>query len=97
MKNINRLGHKNNIEIFHNDAYRWLKTNKRTFDYIFLDPPFGRVKYPDLLSKIYESNIIKDGGKIFLEASKHTELKLSDSQRILKDKIIGDVRLMILQ
>ena len=35
--------------------------------------------------------------KIFLETSKHTELKLNDSQRILKDKIIGDVRLMILQ
>ena len=97
IKNINHLGHKNNIEIFHNDAYRWLKTNKRTFDYIFLDPPFDRVKYPDLFSKIYESNIINEGGKIFLETSKHTELKLNDSQRILKDKIIGDVRLMILQ
>ena len=97
IKNINHLGHKNNIEIFHNDAYRWLKTNKRTFDYIFLDPPFDRVEYSDLLSKIYERNIINEGGKIFLETSKHTELKLRDSLRILKDKIIGDVRLMILQ
>ena len=97
IKNINHLGHGNIIEIFNNDAYRWLKTNKRTFDYIFLDPPFDRIKYPDLLSKIYERNIINEGGKIFLETSKHTELKLRDSQRILKDKIIGDVRLMILQ
>ena len=97
IKNINHLGHGNIIEIFNNDAYRWLKTNKRTFDYIFLDPPFDKVEYPDLLSKIYERNIINDDGKIFLETSKHTKLKLRDSQRILKDKIIGDVRLMILQ
>ena len=97
IKNINHLGHKNNIEIFHNDAYRWLKTNKKTFDYIFLDPPFDKVKYSDLLSKIYESNIINDGGKVFLETNKHTDIKLNDSQKILKDKIIGDVRLMILQ
>ena len=64
---------------------------------INLDPPFDKVEYPDLLSKIYERNIINDDGKIFLETSKHTEFKLRDSQRILKDKIIGDVRLMILQ
>lgn len=97
LKNINRLGHKNNIEIIHNDAFRWLKTNKRTFDYIFLDPPFDKVEYTGLLSKIYESKIINDGGKVFLETNKHAKLKLSDSRKILKNKIIGDVRLMILQ
>ena len=97
LKNIYRLGHENNIEIFNNDAYRWLKTNKRAFDYIFHDPPFDKVKYSDLFSKIYKSNIINYGGKVFLEINKHTELKLNDSQKILKDKIIGDVRLMILQ
>ena len=97
LKNINRLGHKNNIEIIHNDAFRWLKTNKKAFDYIFLDPPFDKVEYTDLLSKIYESKIINDGGKVFLETNKHAKLKLSDSRKILKNKIIGDVRLMILQ
>ena len=97
LKNINRLGHKNNIEIIHNDAFRWLKTNKRAFDYIFLDPPFDKVEYTDLLCKIYESKIINDGGKVFLETNKQAKLKLSDSRKILKNKIIGDVRLMILQ
>ena len=88
---------RDSIEIIQNDAFRWLKTNKKTFDYVFLDPPFGKVEYTDLLSKIYESKIINDGGKVFLETNKNTKLKLSDSRKILKNKIIGDVRLMILQ
>ena len=36
-------------------------------------------------------------GKIFLESNKHTELELSSNRKVLKEKIIGDVRLMILQ
>ena len=43
------------------------------------------------------TKIINDGGKVFLEINKHAKLKLSDSRKILKNKIIGDVRLMILQ
>jgi hypothetical protein len=41
--------------------------------------------------------MINKGGKVFIETSKHTELELSNTQDILKDKIIGDVRLIILQ
>jgi len=50
-----------------------------------------------LLRAVHRSNIINEGGKIFLETSKHAELELSHAQDILKDKIIGDVRLIILQ
>jgi hypothetical protein len=35
--------------------------------------------------------------KVFLETNKHAELELSKTQDILKDKTIGDVRLMILE
>ena len=53
----------------------------------------------DTIKKVglYQNNIINEGGKVFLETSKHTELELSNAQDILKDKIIGDVRLIILQ
>jgi 16S rRNA G966 N2-methylase RsmD len=50
-----------------------------------------------LLKTIYESGLIREGGKVFLETSKHTELEFSKTQNILKDKTIGDVRLIILQ
>ncbi|MDB2678213.1 RsmD family RNA methyltransferase, partial [Gammaproteobacteria bacterium] len=89
--------YENNVQAMCSDSFKWLKTNKRKFDYIFLDPPFDQFDYKSLLRTIHRSNIINEGGKIFLETSKHAELELSHAQDILKDKIIGDVRLIILQ
>ena len=97
LKNINHLGDENKIQAVCSDSFKWLKTNKRKFDFIFLDPPFDQIDYKILIKRIYESNVLNEGGKVFLETSKHTEIKLSKTQDILKDKTIGDVRLMILQ
>ena len=97
LKNINHLGDENKIQAVCSDSFKWLKTNKRKFDFIFLDPPFDQIDYKILIKRIYESNVLNEGGKVFLETSKHTELKLSKTQDILKDKTIGDVRLIILQ
>ena len=73
------------------------KTNKRKFDFIFLDPPFDQIKYENLLRAIDAGEMLCAEGKIFLESNKHTELELSSNRKVLKEKIIGDVRLMILQ
>ena len=79
------------------DAFKWIQTNKKKFDFIFLDPPFDQIDYKNLIKKIYQNDIINQGGKVIIETSKHTELKLSNAQDILKNKIIGDVRLIIVQ
>ena len=96
-KNINHLGYEDKIQAACSDAVKWLKTNKQKFDIIFLDPPFDQIDYKILIRTIYQSNVLNESGKVFLETNKHTELKLSTAQSILKDKTIGDVRLMILQ
>jgi 16S rRNA (guanine966-N2)-methyltransferase len=96
-KNINHLGYEDKIQAACSDAVKWLKTNKQKFDIIFLDPPFDQMDYKILIKTIYQSNVLHESGKVFLETNKHTELKLSTAQSILKDKTIGDVRLMILQ
>ncbi len=67
------------------------------FDLIFLDPPFDQINYKMLIKAIYQNNVLNQGGKVILETNKHTELELNNVQNILKDKTIGDVRLMILQ
>ena len=96
-KNISLLGYEDQIQAACSDALRWLKTNKQKFDIIFLDPPFDQIDYKILIRTIYQSNVLNESGKVFLETNRHTELKLSTAQSILKDKTIGDVRLMILQ
>ena len=95
--NINHLGYQDKIQAVCSDSIKWIKANKRKFDYIFLDPPFDQIEYKSLLKTIYQSNTLKGDGKIFLESSKYTDLEFNNDQNILKDKIIGDVRLVILQ
>ena len=97
LKNIEHLGYAEKIEAACSDYHKWLKTNKRKFDLIFLDPPFDQIKYENLLRAVDSSEILNAEGKIFLESSKHTELELSSNRKIVKEKTIGDVRLMILQ
>ena len=74
-----------------------MQNNKRKFDIIFLDPPFDQVNYESLLSNIKMQDILATDGKIYLEIDKRVEIMLSQKQKVLKDKTIGDVRLMILQ
>ena len=97
IKNITHLSYENKTQAACSDAFKWLKTNKKKFDIIFLDPPFDQIDYKILIRTIYQSNVLNEGGKVFLETNKHTELELSKTQNILKDKTIGDVRLMILE
>ena len=97
IKNISHLSYEKKIQAVCGDAFKWLKTNKQKFDIIFLDPPFDQIDYKVLIRTIYQSNVLNEGGKVFLETNKHTELELSKTQNILKDKTIGDVRLMILE
>ena len=97
IKNITHLDYHNKVQAECIDSFKWLKTNKQKFDFIFLDPPFDQIDYKILISTIFQSNVLNLGGKIILETNKHTDLELSKTQNILKDKSIGDVRLMILQ
>ena len=97
IKNISNLGYENKTQAVCSDSFKWLKTNKQKFDLIFLDPPFDRIDYKILIGAIFQSNVLKKDGKIFLETNKHTALELNKTQNILKDKTIGDVRLIIFQ
>jgi len=97
IKNISNLDYENKIQAVCSDSFKWLKTNKQKFDLIFLDPPFDLIDYKILIRAIFQNNVLNEDGKIFLESSKHTSIELSKTQNVLKDKTIGDVRLIILQ
>ena len=97
LKNICKLEYETKTEIACSAAIKWMQNNKRKFDIIFLDPPFDQVNYESLLSNIKMQDILATDGKIYLEIDKRVEIMLSQKQKVLKDKTIGDVRLMILQ
>ena len=97
-KTISELGLKDRGKVFFKDAYVWIKNaDLSEYDLIFLDPPFDQVNYESLLGAIRTQDLLAANGKIYLETDKRTEILLSKKQEVLKDKTIGDVRLMILQ
>ncbi len=68
--NLNALSLENCSEVFRTDAFRAIKAaGKRelAFDYIFLDPPYRKVSYEDLLQAILENDLLNPGGVIVCE------------------------------
>ena len=97
LKNVSHLEYQTKSEVVCSASLKLMQTNKRKFDIIFLDPPFDQVNYESLLSAIRAQDLLATDGKIYLETDKRTEIMLSKKQVVLKDKTMGDVRLMILQ
>ena len=91
------MKYQDQTDSFCGNALEWIKKSKHKFDFIFLDPPFDQVKYLNLLATINNKDLLNENGKIYLEINKHTEVEVRRSQKIIKDKTVGDVRLMILQ
>ncbi|UCZ51848.1 16S rRNA (guanine(966)-N(2))-methyltransferase RsmD [Bacillus shivajii] len=58
------------VEVFRTDAKRALKAiqkNERSFDLVFLDPPYADEKLHDEISFISEHGILKEGGQMVVE------------------------------
>ncbi|OGI09608.1 MAG: 16S rRNA (guanine(966)-N(2))-methyltransferase RsmD [Candidatus Margulisbacteria bacterium GWF2_35_9] len=68
-KNIKTLG-LNSFKLYRNDSLRALDVlskRKINFDLIFIDPPYDYPEYKALLLSISKFDILKTGGKLFVE------------------------------
>jgi len=57
------------ISLARADALAYMRNCSAQFDIIFLDPPFSKYNLNELLQQLVESQCIKKGGLIYLEAS----------------------------
>ncbi len=68
---------KQNIELFESaplslkktDALQYFQSAKKSFDIIFLDPPFALNCIPECLSLIAEYNLLNRGGVVYTESA----------------------------
>lgn len=61
------------VEVFRNDYRRALKAmakREKSFDLIFLDPPYHKRMVPEALKMIQALHILKDNGRIVVETHK---------------------------
>lgn len=55
------------VEVLHHDALVWLQQSDRTFDIIFLDPPFASGLLVGSLTLLESRAILRPGGVIYVE------------------------------
>lgn len=87
------------VEIYRNDYKRALKALEkrgRTFDYIFVDPPYNKGLVKKVLENILHYNVLSEDGIIVVESHKD-EVYKSEPLESFKDVNYGLVRVNFLR
>lgn len=92
-KNINALGVKDACVVWKIDALKALKKlqeQQKQFDLIYLDPPYAKQTNQEVLNRIEEYGLLKEHGRIVIEAEKEDERPLdTDTIHFQKEVIYG--------
>lgn len=95
---ILELNLKNLSMLLFKDGLSWIKENDLSkFDLIFADPPFSQNFEKKVLDTLYKNQSLKSSCKIYIEFSKFIDMNIPDSFTIYKEKIIGDVKALLLK
>ncbi|MCX7966079.1 MAG: 16S rRNA (guanine(966)-N(2))-methyltransferase RsmD [Syntrophorhabdaceae bacterium] len=81
------------------DAIQFLSKEKKTYDVVFMDPPYEK-GYIGKTLKVLEENVIFNSDTVFvIESSKREMVKnhLSKNWYIIKEKIYGDTAVAIIK
>ncbi|WP_027963086.1 16S rRNA (guanine(966)-N(2))-methyltransferase RsmD [Halalkalibacillus halophilus] len=86
--NIKALQLELQTEVYKNDAYRALKAaakREKKFDYVFLDPPYEKISYYNLMETLKSQNLLSEGATIICEHAQGDELpKSTETFKIIK-------------
>ena len=89
-ENAKKLGlDEKNTELFLGDSTKILKKLQKSFDVIYVDPPYQSGLYENILQIIFENKLLKAGGIVVLEHPK--DLKFNpENYKTIKQKIYSD-------
>ena len=94
---IKDLGLEKNSKVLFKNGINWIKDNDLSdIDLIFVDAPFNQNFEKKILEIFQKNENLKLSCKIYIEFSKFTKLDLPYSFKIIKDKMIGDVRALLI-
>ncbi len=94
---IKELGLEKNSNVLFKNGINWIKDNDLSnIDLIFADPPFNQDIEKKILEIFHKNENLKLSCKIYIEFNKFTKIDLPNSFKIIKDKMIGDVRALLI-
>ena len=68
----------NHIKLHRKDAFRFVKSCKRSFDIIFADPPYTFKNVEVIPNSIFENKVLSEDGILIVEHSKRVDLSQLD-------------------
>ena len=97
-KNLDNLKSEINYEIIKDDIYQNFKMDclKDKFDLIFLDPPYKDKNLTNVLTNIYNNQILKNNGLIIMHRHKKENDLFPDFLTVIDEKTYGITKIIFL-
>ena len=86
------------VKCIKSDASRFLDRARGPYDLIFADPPYDLPQAMEqTLAGIVEHSVLTDGGLLVYELRSSDAFEISGEWKLLRNKIYGDTRILVLQ
>ena len=95
-KNIEKLS--SSTELIHDDALNYLSSKEpsKTFDIVFLDPPFDSTIYESTMRALELNNWLSRDALIYIEARSDSSMfQIPDNWSLFREQVAGNVRYML--
>jgi len=89
---LRKLGNESCITI-RGDVFRFMKSCRRQFDFIFADPPYALPELPRIPSLVFEYGLLKEDGVFVFEHGKHNDF--SDNLHFMERRVYGSVNFSV--
>ena len=81
------------FSIIRGDVFRYIKSCKQQFDFIFADPPYALKELPTIPGLIFEKGLLKDDGILVFEHGKDNDF--SSDPHFVEHRTYGSVNFSI--
>jgi len=95
--NIAVLGCHEQCSVYPAEVFWFLKNTKRSFDIVFVDPPYRLERIAELPDALYESPVVKEGTYVVMEHSKESPVEPSESMYDITRKPFGQTTVLVLR
>jgi 16S rRNA G966 N2-methylase RsmD len=74
-----------------------LKNARRSFDLVFVDPPYRLERIAELPAELYASEVLREGTFVIMEHSKESPVEPSESMFEITRKLFGQTTVLVLK
>lgn len=87
--NLESIGANGDSQVVQGDVFQFLKSAYRKYEVVFADPPYAMESLQELPNRIFESNIVSQGGFLVIEHPARFEFYPGSDWEVAIQKVYG--------